>query len=214
MVDQAPASVAQPTLAGERRDLAGFATARTLMPMPTVLPRPPRWRRVETAAGCQIIIPARRHWPALASLTVWVVAWASGEGFALLLLLQSGAPPTSLALPILPWLAVWTVVGLASLHAWLWLVAGREVVTVDTAALAIRREVLGVGRTRDYAFAHISNFQAVPWTEPPSTWASRGGSVLFGYGSDTVRFGIGLSGLEAKQLVRAVREAGPHGVAG
>jgi len=47
--------------------------------MPPIQPRPPRWRSEATPAGLRITIPAKRIWPALVGLILWLVAWGSGS---------------------------------------------------------------------------------------------------------------------------------------
>jgi hypothetical protein len=163
-----------------------------------------------TADSARFVIPARRDWLALPFLTLWVLVCAAAVVFPILVAVPAlGAVPPAFALTFLPWLGAWAVVGGVSLHAWLWMLTGREVVTASAAVLTVRRQVAGLGRARQYAVSAIRDVRIIPWTAPPSFWASRQGSILFDYGSDTVRFGVGLTGTEARQLVQALREVAP-----
>jgi hypothetical protein len=76
----------------------------------------------------------------------------------------------------------------------------------------IRREILGVGFTREYDAGHIRNLRVSNDTPAISDLRSRfnaagltGGLIAFDYGSSTVRFASGLEEAEASQIVSQIR---------
>ena len=94
----------------------------------------------------------------------------------------------------------------------LWLLFGVEVIKVDHAGIKTRRQVFGLGRTRDYEGDHIRRLRAAPmvyaityrsnFTSEYLGWA--GGQIAFDYGAKTARFGSGLDEAEARMIVDAI----------
>jgi uncharacterized membrane protein YqiK len=81
------------------------------------------------------------------------------------------------------WVAAWVLVVASVVAALAWYLAGKEVVLAAGSTLAVRREALGVGRTREYDLAHPSirrggsrSIPRDPAVGPPL--ASRGSCVI------------------------------------
>jgi hypothetical protein len=160
--------------------------------------------------GIRVVIPARRRWFAILFLSVWLVGWAFGEvAVTRQLLFGSGAPPVFL----LVWLSFWTVGGAFAFATLAWSLAGREVVSVERGLFAIRREVLGVGRTWEYDAGKVHNLRVSPAGFDPlglsgsfRFWGLSGGPMAFDYGARTSRFGAGVDEAEAASIVSEIRE--------
>lgn len=167
-----------------------------------------------TPSALEIRIRPRRNGFLLFFLGFWLAGWAVGEAAALSALLQPGGTAA-------PWLlaaglSLWTAAGGFALYAWLWQLAGREVVTVGASSLVLRRALLGPGRPRRYDLAKLENLRVAPpareaWRFPASLafWGLAGGAVAFDRGGRTHRFGLGLDEAEAADLVRRLRERLP-----
>jgi hypothetical protein len=60
------------------------------------------------------------------------------------------------------WLLGWTVGGAFALYALLSLAVRKEIVSLRSGSLTIKRAVLGVGLTREYDLAHTKNLRVSP----------------------------------------------------
>ena len=157
----------------------------------------------------EISIPAKRNIFLLLFLSVWLVGWCLGEVFAVRALLEQDDAP-NLFLGV--WLLGWTVGGAAALSACLWMLKGREVIGLHGDALAIRHDLLGLGRTREYDLQHIMNLRVAPntwnpydWSAGMQFWGIGGGLIAFDYGSRTVRVGNSIDEAEARQIVQDLK---------
>jgi hypothetical protein len=92
-------------------------------------------------------------------------------------------------------------------YAWLWNAIGREVVALRPGLLVIRRDVAGLGFSREYSVADVRHLRV---SVPPSDagrWSSpvrfgrAPGVIAFDHGARTVRFGEGLDEAEASLLL-------------
>lgn len=179
----------------------------------------PRATVNDSADGLEITIPAPRVWIAVLFLGFWLFGWATGEAFAIRQLF--GPAPAGERLFLAVWLAGWTLGGVAALAACAWMLAGRERVRLLTDALAIRRDVLGLGFTKSYPLDRVRNLRAQALPEiPPGLANARalasvkqamrlagvaGPGIAFDCGSRRVRFGLALDQVEAHQLVILLR---------
>lgn len=160
----------------------------------------------ETADGLELIIPARRNVFALLFLTAWLVGWAFGEVTAGWQVLSGRAGGASLFL--LAWLAMWTLGGGWAIYTWLWMAAGKEIVSLRPSMLCLKRDTFGVGRTHEYDLAHVKDLRvaaqpsdAFGWNSGTRVWGLGGGLIAFDYGARTFRFGGAVDEAEAAQIV-------------
>jgi hypothetical protein len=188
--------------------------------MAAIQPPVPRYRIEDDFTTLRITIPARRNWPIILFLGVWLMGWAVGEVFVGATLfgglyaVLTGQPQAADALGgqsgglfMIVWLTLWTAGGGFALFTWLWNVAGKEIAFVDGDSLTIKKAVLGVGRSRRYAAAYVDRLRAsgtqgdtqVPWT----------GGLTFDYGGSTVQFGAGLNQAEARQVLERIADRFP-----
>jgi hypothetical protein len=71
-------------------------------------------------------------------------------------------PGTSLFMFV--WLCAWTIGGGSAISGWLWMLRGREIVHISPTALAIKRDVFGAGRTKNYDITKVSRLRFAPAT--------------------------------------------------
>jgi hypothetical protein len=177
----------------------------------------PRGRRSATSRnlqGLEISIPAKRNIFLLLFLTAWLVGWGFGGLFAARELLFGQENEADLFL--LVWLVMWTVAGGFALYTWLWMMNGREVLVLRSDALIVRREVIGMARTREYDRQHTKNLRVAPSTWMPfdlssglQMWGIGGGLIAFDYGSQTIRLASGVDEAEAQEIVRELKAEHP-----
>ena len=109
------------------------------------------------------------------------------------------------------WLGAWTVGGCAAIAYWMWSVAGHEIISLTPTSLAIRRDILGFGRSREYDLPSVKNLRvdrapinnSFTWSSPSRSML--GGAIAFDYGSKTFRFGGGVDEAEASQLIELLK---------
>lgn len=170
-------------------------------------PAPRRSIRRDGPAGPEIVIPARRNWPLIVLMPVWLGLWAIGIAGAAGEV-ASGRAQGGEA----DFLALWLLgaAGAAGFVAypWLWNAIGREVVGLRPGALAIRRDVAGLGLTREYGLGDVRNLrvslppsEASPWAASMRFWRGGAGVIAFDHGARTVRFGLGIDEAEAALVV-------------
>jgi hypothetical protein len=171
-------------------------------------PRRSAWR--EGATGREVVIPPRRNRAVIVLLPLWLSLWsigiagAAGE-------VASGRARGGEAGVLELWVAGAVLgAGLAA-YTWLWNAIGREVVGIGPGVLRVRREMAGLGFTREFALAGVRNLRVSPDPSELAAWVAcmrrgRGGAgpIAFDYGAATVRFGDGLDEAEAALVVAEV----------
>lgn len=147
----------------------------------------------ETADGLAIHNPARRSWPQVLFLLVWLSMWWMGESFALRELFRA---PLAVAPFLLFWLVVWTIAGAGVSLVVLWQMFGGERLFV------VRGDVLhefGVGplrRSRNWPPGEATGFAAA---------LSGKHRIVFTAGGSKRNFGIGLDADEIAPALAAIR---------
>lgn len=197
----------------------GCAAPRTphLAPESARLSRPPAVLQVRESAAClELDLPSPRR-PVMAFvMAVWLVGWALGLVF-LAEQFASGALINAARLSLAIWCGVWLAAGALGAIWTLWLVVGRERITLDEHALSIRHSVLGVGFTRAYPLAGITELRTFGREIPPLLaagldFSGRGASgVRFHAAHRTVRCARALDELAARSVVATLRARHPFG---
>lgn len=179
-----------------------------------VEPRAAR-HRVEVADGTeQLRIPARRFWPIVPLLLLWLVLWGYGGVASFGTLLQNSG------LFMVIWLIFWCAALIAGAFTLASMVAGSEIVRVTNGDLEISS---GVGRLRRrwrYRGAAIRNLRR--WDAPEWGYASgrahfllpilqraRSGAVRFDYGVECIFFANGVEGPEGAMIAEWLRQRLP-----
>lgn len=151
------------------------------------------------------MIPAPCNIPVAIFLAAWLGAWYFSERWAIQALLHGEEFSASLLL----WVVGWTGGGIWTAIVWLWLFAGREILTLTPGTLSLRSEVLRIGVTREFSTGEVRNLRAVT-TGDSSPWGwsvvPRGDDGLaFDYRAQTVHFGTWLDEAEASQIINELR---------
>jgi len=119
----------------------------------------PRASITETPTGLLITIPANRNWvrcPGL--LDSGMCGWFVRECSVIIMLARAKTPlPANLFM--LAWLGAWTVGGAFAGYLWLWNVAGKELIALRIDTLAIKSDVLGFGRVREFDLAEVRDLR-------------------------------------------------------
>jgi hypothetical protein len=168
----------------------------------------------DTPDGLVISIPATKSWGTIAFIGFWLCMWAFGE-FSVIHQLATGKPQGSGNLFMVGWLGAWTVGGCAAMYAWLWNMTGHEIVSLTPTSLAIRRDVLGFGRSSEYDLQSVKNLRIdkIPinsrYNQGFSLQSYFGGTIAFDYGAKTFRFGGGIDEAEASHLIELLKSRYP-----
>jgi hypothetical protein len=161
--------------------------------------------------GLEIVIPARRNLVVLLFLGIWLAGWVTGELKELAELL-SGSPEGPEGFLLL-WLAFWTCAGALAAYAWLWMLVGKERILMGSSTLRLKREVLGLGRTRTFELFRIRNLRVASGSARPRDAAAAlgltgltGGLIVFEHKGKTIRFGGALDPAEAQMIVERMKQ--------
>ena len=139
----------------------------------------------DVPGGLEVHIPAERSAAALAFMGVWLCFWAVAEVLVTTEMARGGERGFTGFFGVV-WLTMWTLGGLFVIYSWLWTAFGEEIVRVEQATLSIKRDVLGLGLTREYELSAISNLRVVARRRHR---AGINESVAFDYGARTIYFG-------------------------
>lgn len=179
----------------------------------------------DTGWALEVEVPPSRPWSDFLSLSFWLVAWAVGEIVVGMLILESLVAFTTGSMGddsglfailgslfLLAWFGGWTVGGVFAIRSWLAMAFGREIITVSSDRLEIRRQTIGKAKRTIYHADHVRNLRVVysdtaGFTNRSATmWQSDSGPLAFDYGADSVYFGSSLSDGEADLILGRVKE--------
>jgi hypothetical protein len=170
-----------------------------------------------------ITISAPRHPDLLFSigwLFVWSITFFWAIKFAILFSLvifsqQTGSVTIqSLLVPLffIFWLIFWGRAGFRSIKRLLWHLFGEEETQISDSLITIKRRIFGRGRPKSYQSAHIERLR-VACHSPQGFQKFLGEQEMtclaFDYGSDTIRFGVGIAEAEARRILEKVQEHFP-----
>jgi hypothetical protein len=146
-------------------------------------------------------IRALRNWGILLFIPLWLSGWTYGGIVAISSLISH--PESFLAF----WLVGWLFGEVFAALAWLWAAFGKEVVLIQQGTLTISKRIGGVQLARRYPLHEVRNIRASGWYGSPTSfseslrpWGLSGGTVAFDHQGKPVRFGIGLSEEEAREV--------------
>lgn len=160
----------------------------------TIKPRP---------GGLQITIPAKKNWSVLIFMSLWLCMWTGAEADVGGKAVFGHPSPFELI-----WLCAWTIGGMWALYGFLWQLIGREEILATPLELSHRYRVLVWFGKRDYAWKSIVDLRySAACAEKPYS-----GNLVFDYGAETHRFGVQVDEAEGKQILEALKSAGPQSV--
>ncbi|SPH21683.1 hypothetical protein ASD8599_02435 [Ascidiaceihabitans donghaensis] len=155
-----------------------------------------------------ITIRAKRNVGICLFLGFWLVGWAVGWISALGALILS--PLGFITLFLLVWLCFWTVGGLVALSAFLWMVSGKEEISISDHSLIILRRVPFWSKPVAVAMTAVSNMRVVPNPKGRHQknfkgWRSADAGVIhLTNGTRKLGFGLELDPVDARKLVDTV----------
>lgn len=124
----------------------------------------------------QIVIPSKKNYFITAFLGFWLCGWLVGEIVALtqvakITQVNSDNIPE---LFIVVWLCGWTVGGIFAIRTFLWMIAGKEIITISQGVLSVSRKYALFVRPKSYDLQEAKNFRV---QEDPSAFKQRGAPV-------------------------------------
>ncbi len=160
----------------------------------------------------RIINPLATSQQSKLHLTALLIIWVLGAGFSLAALVM-GKRFLGPAFVHVGWLGV----GIPVLWAYSRFAIGSEVITFRENSLTISRRPIPLGCRRRFDLSKARHFR-VDTTglrvldgrhrRNPLRWRGEQGLILFDYGLKPVRFGVGLTTTEARQILSVLRESG------
>jgi len=162
-----------------------------------VTPHPPRFP-VEEGPGLRLTLPCKKDWFRILFFCVWMVFWYLGESSEIPKVvrgLRSGEAPVF----GLVWLVMWTFFGLFFSSWIVWRLLGSEVLGVANGRFTLRKQVAGIGRTREFDTSQIAVLRLRP--EYGTGKGHRDSRIEFDYGAKTYNFAAGIEPAKASQLL-------------
>jgi hypothetical protein len=160
---------------------------------------------VVDSAGLRITIPSHLYWFLVVFLTPWVTGLGYGLFSSLSKIIYEETERTIglLAFELVLWSA-W----LYGVYLLLWNLGGREIVCLNDQSLMVRREIWGVGFSKEFLARGVSDVRSsmsdkvsfISWR-----WGM-GERIRFSYAGKTYSFGKGLEESEVQNLIKILRE--------
>ena len=164
----------------------------------------------------QIIIPARKNWFIILFTGAWLGGWLFGEVFAITAVTGIlGGNPAGFF--VLFWLIGWTVAGFFVIKTLVWMLGGKEIVTIGQSRLTIDKKGALLFRPKIYDLNEVKNMRAQDDNPGHSGGFFGGhrnnfgafgsvGTIRFDYGLQTVKFAAGLDEAEAKFIIQKLKD--------
>lgn len=161
-----------------------------------IQPSPWRFTVQDCADRRIVIIPAERELGALIFISIWLIGWAAGEVAGI------SHFPSHGDFLMATWLAGWSVAGIAVIAWWIWLIAGVETITIDSASFNYQRGLLGLSHTRTFLVESARCLRVI--RGPDRNGLSSSFYLAFDYGARTVRFARRRNAAELEQIAMAM----------
>ncbi|GIK66910.1 MAG: hypothetical protein BroJett018_47040 [Chloroflexota bacterium] len=196
--------------------------------MSYVIPSTARYTLDDGADTLKFSIPAKKHWASLPIMSIWLIFWAVAEigvGGGLIAgligILTGDVNPANGVCPglfMIVWFTIWTLGGTSVLLSVLWQFMGVETIRVNQDDLWVRRQILGVGRSKLYDVQYIHALRVVPSEpylfrrrqNPYPQWFFNSGTLAFDYGAKTYRIGSDLEEAEAREILASIQSRFPQ----
>jgi hypothetical protein len=168
----------------------------------------------ESYKGIELIIPAKKNWPVILFMCVWMIGWAFGEFFATKAMSGGYETNGSRSFMIL-WLTGWTFGGVFIGQRLVQYFIGKEIITFTHGEVTIARKGSLFSRTKTYDLNEAKDFRAVQpvvardifgFPKPAITLSQNAGTIWFDYGMKTVRFGNDIDEAEAKAILKRLQD--------
>lgn len=170
-----------------------------------VTPQQPRFS-VEEGPGLRLTLPCTKDWFRIPFFSVWMVGWYFGESSEIPKVIK-GLLSGKVPIFELAWLVMWTFGGVFLSFWIIWRLLGSEVIMVENERLSLRKQIAGMGTSREFETSQIAALRFRP--EYGSGRSYRESRVELDYGAKTYDFGAGIQPAEASQLLRLIAKWAP-----
>ena len=158
-----------------------------------------------------ITIPAPKSIPAAIFLGIWLCAWAGGEVMAIGMGVFAGGVISGF---MLVWLAGWTFGGFFAFRAFVWIVSGKEIITVGQGELTVKKKNLLFYKPKTYSLNDAKKFRVRDDAANLGYYGRQNnvggltntGTIKFDYGMKTIKFGTGVDEAEASYLLQKLKD--------
>jgi len=158
-----------------------------------------------------ITIPSARNIFAAIFLGIWLCAWAGGECMAIGMGVFAGGVISGF---MLVWLAGWTAGGIFAFRALVWMVSGKEIITVGQGELTVAKKNLLFFKPKTYSLSDAKKFRVRDDSANMGYYGRQNnlggfgntGTIQFDYGMKTVKFAAGVDEAEASYLLQKLKE--------
>jgi len=169
----------------------------------------------DVSSGFVVTIPSKKNIFLVLFLSAWLVGWCAGFFGAGSQLLNGHMKDAGGTAFLATWLVGWTVGGGFAFFIWFWMIFGKEIITLKSDALCIKKDIKGFGKEHEYDLSHLKNlrvmsggFNPFDFSSAMRFWGYGGGLIAFDYGAKTFRFGSSIDEAEADIIISKLKERG------
>ena len=164
-----------------------------------------------------IEIPPKRNYFIIAFLSFWLCGWLMGELFALGALTGLFNEMGGAGMFLFVWLAGWTLGGLFAIRTWLYMVAGKEVLTFERGILHVTKKMALFHKPKTYSLKDAENFAVNTADSANDFWSGRQnqlfnlgsfGTLKFDYGLKTIKIAGGIDEAEGRYILKKLIDKG------
>jgi hypothetical protein len=163
----------------------------------------------------QIVIPAKKNWFIIIFIGAWLCGWFLGEIFAITMVTRLGVINFG-SLFLIVWLIGWTVGGLLALRFFLWILKGKEIITVGQGRLVIDKKGMLLYKPKTYDLNEVKNIRVQEDNHDNGGFLGRrsnnfgtinsGETIKFDYGLKTIKIAGGLDEAEARFIIQKLKD--------
>ena len=165
--------------------------------------------------GIKITIPAKKNWAVILFFGAWLGGWFIGESSALReVFINKSASGGDFFMVF--WLCGWTIGGFFALRVLLWMLIGKEIISISMGALTIDKQGALFYRAKSFDLHEANNFRAEDERVSSDFFGNtrmnnfismkNTGTIRFDYGMQTIRFADGVDEAEANFILKKLRD--------
>lgn len=158
----------------------------------------------------KVIIPVPKNYLLMLLLSLWLIFWTFAE---IRIFTKEFHRFLGEELFTWIWLLAFTAGGVGVVVVLLWLVGGKEITEVSIRSIKIKRAVFGLGCAKEYPAKKIGHlrisalspdiWKSITWQKERNYWSNIG-TISFDYEWQTICFGYGIDGLEAREIIERI----------
>jgi len=191
-------------------------------------PPPPRHTVEKLNDSVRIILPRKKNIFRLLWFGIWLLffGFVISSVFYILVLMIGGVTGLlgdvsadtgnniAFIVPIVTLLGlviILLLMGGMGIYAFLWQIAGKEIIEVNLQSLKLSRQIIRWIRSNSFSLESVSDLRVsqprweMTQLSPIRTLPRHNGMIAFDYGAKTFRFGLDIDEAEAKQIISAMR---------